>query len=415
MPEDTPPRLTGALTREDQLCLLLSRGQLTPDEQAQAREFLAAPVQWPLLLERAYTHQVYPLVYRNLRQLGFPAVPDAVQAELKVGFFANALRNQLLAEELVRLLGLLGEAGISVIPLKGVTLAQSLYGDADSRVCSDIDILVPPANVTQALGLILASGYRDDFRNRFFSKLTLRHGRHYDLWGPSFLLELHWQLVQHSSRNDEAIKDLWAEARPETFFGAPALSLSPEWELLYLSIHAADHAWQSLKWLSDIHQIASSAPVDWPKVTQKAERLELDLVIRQTLTASSLLLGTPRPSGYSPASLPKGTRLFPNVPFPGGAPEAAFFHLRVLKRPLDKLRCVANVVLIPKQADLDFLRLPAPLSFLYYVVRPLRLVWRWFLRLPSHVSQDGPVNVGKEREVAREAQGVKDGQRRDST
>src|ERR1035441_1539816 len=107
MPEDTPPRLTGALTREDQLCLLLSRGQLTPDEQAQAREFLAAPVQWPLLLERAYTHQVYPLVYRNLRQLGFPAVPDAVQAELKVGFFANALRNQLLAEELVRLLGLL--------------------------------------------------------------------------------------------------------------------------------------------------------------------------------------------------------------------------------------------------------------------------------------------------------------------
>src|ERR1035441_7453542 len=293
MPEDTPPRLTGALTREDQLCLLLSRGQLTPDEQAQAREFLAAPVQWPLLLERAYTHQVYPLVYRNLRQLGFPAVPDAVaaelkvgffaparrrgvpdafQAELKVGFFANALRNQLLAEELVRLLGLLGEAGISVIPLKGVTLAQSLYGDADSRVCSDIDILVPPANVTQALGLILASGYRDDFRNRFFSKLTLRHGRHYDLWGPSFLLELHWQLVQHSSRNDEAIKDLWAEARPETFFGAPALSLSPEWELLYLSIHAADHAWQSLKWLSDIHQIASSAPVDWPKVTQKAER-----------------------------------------------------------------------------------------------------------------------------------------------
>ena len=94
--------------------------------------------------------------------------------------------------------------------------------------------------------------------------------------------------------------------------------------------------------------------------------------------------------------------------------EAAFFHLRVLKRPLDKLRCVATILLIPKLTDRDFLQLPASPDFLYYMVRPLRLVWRWFLRLLARVFQDGPVNVGKQREVAREAQAVKDGQRSDS-
>ncbi len=125
MHKDIPPHLT----REDRLCLLLCRGQLTLDEQARAREFLTAPLQWPLLLERAYTHDVYPLVYRNLRQLDFSAVPQMVQTELKRAYLVNALRNQLLAEDLARLLDLLSDSDIPVIPLKGVALAESLYGD----------------------------------------------------------------------------------------------------------------------------------------------------------------------------------------------------------------------------------------------------------------------------------------------
>jgi len=383
------------MTAEDQLCLLLARGQIEPDVHQRILKFLASPLRWPLLLERAYDHQVYPLVYRNLRQLGFPAVPDTVQTSLKGAYLANALRNQLLAEELARLLHLLSDAGIPAIPLKGVALAESLYGDPAARVCADIDLLIRPTNLNQTLDLMLTSGYRDDFRDRFFSKLTLRHGRHYDLVRDkrdiSFCLELHWQLVQHSSRNDEATTDLWAEARPKTFFGASALSLSTEWEFLYLSIHAADHNWQSLKWLADIHQVATSTPVDWPRITQKAERLELDLVIGQTLNASSLLLGTPLPLGWSPNS-----RVFPNVPFPAGGPAPAFSHLRVLRQPLDKLRCVANVVLVPKPADRNFLRLPTPVGSLYYVVRPLRLVGKRLLRLAARVLQDRPVNVGKQ-------------------
>ena len=85
-------------------------------------------------MERARSHQVYPLVYRNLSDLGFSGVPEAVQSGLKSLYLANALRNQLLAEELARVLRLLGDAGIPVIPLKGVPLAQSLFGDPAARV-----------------------------------------------------------------------------------------------------------------------------------------------------------------------------------------------------------------------------------------------------------------------------------------
>lgn len=102
-----------------------------------------------MILERAYTHQVYPLLYRNLRDLGFPGIPEQVRTELKGLYLANAIRDQLLAEELTRLVSLLGKAGIPVTPLKGVTLAQTLCGDPAARVCSDIDLLVPTNEVVR--------------------------------------------------------------------------------------------------------------------------------------------------------------------------------------------------------------------------------------------------------------------------
>lgn len=207
------------LSAEDQLCLLLARGSLTTAERTRAEGFLATPLRWPVILEHAYSHQVYPLLYRNLQDLGFPRVPEAVRAELKGKFMANALRNQLLAEELARLLGILGEAGIRVVPLKGVALAQALYGDTAARVCIDIDILVPPADVAQAINLILAAGYRSEVDDPYFSKLVLRHGRHFNAVregrGISFVVELHWMLVQHCSRDGVAVADLWAKVRPK--------------------------------------------------------------------------------------------------------------------------------------------------------------------------------------------------------
>jgi Uncharacterised nucleotidyltransferase len=367
---------------EDELCLLLARGQLSPEVRTRILQFLAAPLQWPLILERACAHQVYPLLYRNLRDLGFPGVPETVKTELKGIFSANALRNQLLAEELARLLILFDEAGIRVVPLKGVALAQTLYGDTAARVSVDLDILVPAANVTKAIEVILASGYRAENGDPYFSKLLLRHGRHYDAVreapGISFLLEVHWILVQHSSKDPEAVSNLWAEARPQSYFGAPGLSLSPEWNFLYLAIHATDHEWRSLKWLVDIHELALSGTIDWEKVAKKAERFEIRVPIRQTLAVSSLLLETPIPSCFSPAVVPDGMRLFPYVPPAEDASNAyAFRHLRLLKRRSDKARYFATILFAPKSTDLEFLRLPRWLSFLYYVIRPLRLACKW--------------------------------------
>ena len=104
---------------EDRLCLLLSRGQLSSEEQTDARKLLRLPFQWPELLKVVYAHETWPLVYRNLRELAFFAVPDAVQLELKSAYAATALYNQFAADELVALLRGFDDVGVSVVPLAG--------------------------------------------------------------------------------------------------------------------------------------------------------------------------------------------------------------------------------------------------------------------------------------------------------
>ena len=179
------------MTSEDQLSLFLARGSLPPRVQEQARALLATPLDWDLILERVTAEEIYPLFYRNLETLGFAGVgkqgagskeqgagsgeqgangelriakceiaespvvgPRSVRERLGGLAKINAFRNTLLTEELVRVLKLLADAGIPTIPLKGVTLAQSLYGDPALRACVDLDILVPRSMVARAFNLL---------------------------------------------------------------------------------------------------------------------------------------------------------------------------------------------------------------------------------------------------------------------
>jgi hypothetical protein len=373
------------MSPEDELCLLLARGQLSPEAQERALGLLECPLRWDFLLERAREHQVVPLLYRSLRALDFQGVPDAARAQLRAAFQMNALRNAFLAGELARVLQLLNDSGVPVIPLKGVTLAESLYGDSAFRVCSDIDILVPPSEALRARRLILAHGYTSPFTEDFFVNHQLRTIGECPLFPAkqafSYPLEVHWTLLRHSRKDDQAMQDLWFRARPKDFFGVRAYSLTPDWEFLYLAWHAAYHKWHTLKWLADIHELCVSAHIDWQQVREKAERFELDSIVGYTLTACSSLFGTPAPANFLSRALPAGVHLFPTSLAPSEVWKAQLFYPRLLKRPSERLRCMAEMFFVPRLADYTFFPLPPSLSFLYYFLRPLRLTgkWSWLL------------------------------------
>jgi hypothetical protein len=406
MPPDTCHLTPGTcFSPEDRLLLLLCRGRVSADQEAEARELLLQPAasslqpavsgpqptahspqpHWSRIIARAIEQEILPLFRRNLETLGFPGVPADARARMNDLCRTNTARQLFLVEELRRLLRLLDSAGIPAIPLKGPWLAQRLYGDYTLRVCADLDLMVPPGDALEAIRLVAAAGYSGALPERLLTGWLLDHSIEYPLTRrePAITcgVELHWKLWDARPSACPATSDMWAEALPSALLGAPAYALSPEWELLHLCVHAAQHQWQSLKWLADINEICCSGGIDWGRVREKADRFRLAVVVELTLAACRRLFGTfdrePLPAGFRLALLPRGVRLFPAPGSAYAALRMGFAYSRLMPGVWEKLRCLAEIVFVPRLADRQAVALPASLGFLYYPLRPLRLALKW--------------------------------------
>ena len=91
------------------------------------------------------------------------AFAGAVKETVEAGR-SSALVMQMLTW---RLLAALSEAGIVAMPLKGPFLSERLYGDAALRSSTDIDLLVPVADLDRALLALEGAGCRRVRRGRY--------------------------------------------------------------------------------------------------------------------------------------------------------------------------------------------------------------------------------------------------------
>jgi hypothetical protein len=265
-----------------------------------------------------------------------------------------------------------------------VALAESLYGDVTVRACSDIDILVPRSFVPEAFRLLLANGWErgeDDEVAPADIGLLLRSKIDYAFVSrsdsASVLLELHWDLAWRWRRDSAATDDLWADAERQKFFGVDAYTLSPEWEILYLAVHAARHRWRALKWLVDIHEACSARRLDWGRLSDKARHLGWEKVLHVTLSTCHALFDTPVPDDLSRRALPRWLRIFPESPVEAGLWQEALFATRVFGGISAKLGYLGRLLFLPTIRERELISLPAPMGVLYYPLRPLRLAGRW--------------------------------------
>ena len=382
------------MTDADRLLRILVQGDVSADLEDRARG-LIGNVSWSRLFDRAEAHGVVPLAARSLAALGWPDVPSTERAAFEAARRINAARNALVARALVRVLEGLGRAGVPVIPLKGVALSESLYGDAALRVSADLDVLVPGECVARAWMVLGELGYvMADHEERVEASeigLLLESNIEYAFASPEAAgcpVELHWGIAWRWPHSAPAMADLWADARPRPFRGAPAHALGPEWDLLYLAVHAARHRWASLKWLVDIHEVCRRGGLDWEKLRAKAGRFGLTEVLEISLQASAALFDTPLLPSRAPArALPGWLDLFPATPDPLDIWRGALYPARLFARPSEKVRYLARVLLVPTLAERRLIRLPASLRALYYPLRPLRLGGRWGLDVAGGIGR----------------------------
>jgi hypothetical protein len=350
---------------------------------------LAAEVDWPALLRLAERHRLVPHLHRHLRP-SWNTLPADFAAGLRARFAAGARRALLLAGELHAVLGALSHAGVRALAYKGPALAVDAYGDLAMRTLSDLDLLVPPAEVPRAMDVLAARGYAPRHaltpaRERAFRRVD----GDYPLWreGTETLVELH----AHASSLRFGVRlstdEMVARARPVRVGGADVLAPAVDDLLLALALHGAKHRWARLEWIAAFAEVARASPDALAFALRRAPGLRmrrvLALALRVARDVVGLLLSVEVSAAVSDdgpltgLAAEVGRVLWDGAEEPEDTAANLAFNLRLREGVGERMRFAWRWLTLPTPEDWQALPLPDALLPLYRVLRPARLLARY--------------------------------------
>jgi hypothetical protein len=377
------------------------------------RALLQEELDWDYTIWSAMRHGILPLLSWNLNTICPEAVPKASMDPLRDGFSAIARDNLFLTGELRKLLKLFEAHNIPVLPFKGPSLAALVYGNLSLRHFRDLDILVHKRDILNAKTLLLSQGYclRDQLTEAQETTLLQSfHGYTFDRNDGRVTIDLHWRFVPNPFFFPLDLELLWERMEQVPFAGTTILSLPPEDLLLILCVHGAKDRWSRLIWVCDIAElIRAHGRMDWKRVIEQARTLSSERKLLLGLLLASALLGAALPEEVmqrvqtnpvvKSLAARVRKRLFSAPDFLAEKAEGIVLHLGVTDRLWDRgsywLYCL-SLLITPSKADQALLALPVRFSFLYCLLRPIRLVrtygrWPW---KPNTATPTKPEGMG---------------------
>ncbi|WP_416828298.1 nucleotidyltransferase family protein [Ectobacillus polymachus] len=197
----------------------------------------------------AVSSQVYWLLKEQDRLSQTPAF---FRERLKRKYEEALYQSMFIKNQLEQILNKMEEMKIEVIPMKGVTFAEKYFGYFGARWTSDIDLLIKPAQVEQAIACVKELSFTtEDSRDMFsydygFSKI---------LPGSPFSVpvELHVDILRRDTSKLE-IADFWKDAAPYQSYSY-VKEFSDLHTFYMICLHGWKHSFTSMKYFIDIMQL----------------------------------------------------------------------------------------------------------------------------------------------------------------
>jgi hypothetical protein len=244
-----------------------------------AREALpSGDVDWKGAQECAIRMGVFPLfaqrilaIDRSFEPSRNAGMPLDVHRQWRERLHRHSALALVLVNENERLLSLFLAEGIDILPVKGPTLAQRIYGNPLLREYVDLDYVVPWSDLERACGVLDHAGFTPELggpKSAEFRAQLARMDHHTEIRylrevaGITVIVELHWDVFPEGDPHERP-----SDWRAET-------------HALYLALHGSKHLWQPLKYLCDYRDwVACHAPAfDWTWYFELARRQKLCLV-----------------------------------------------------------------------------------------------------------------------------------------
>lgn len=382
-------------TLEVELLLCCARVHIDTATVERIKTLLQQDVNWEWLIQLAHQHRVAALLYCNLNVTYSEAVPKAVLNMLRLEFQTIAQRNLFMMQELLRLLKLFDAHNIPAIPFKGPVLATDIYGNLALRQFGDLDILLHKRDILKAKNLMLSHNYNAWHKLSSAEETVHLHVQfEYNFMrnDNQVFVELHWGFTPKYLAFDLDPESVWEDIQQISIGGTKVSNLSPENLLLILCVHGNKDLWTRLSWVCDIAEVIRvHQTINWQQVIEQAKKLGGERMLLLGLYLASKLLETSLPEEVrqrieadpvvDSLAAQVCQQLFCKSDSSFGNSEIWRFYLQSRENLHDKIRHLLFRAFLPTIADPRFLPLPESLFFLYYLLRPFRLVRKYCLNL----------------------------------
>jgi len=345
---------------------------------------------WKFLGQIIKVHQVRPMVYKVL-SAGYHGVDPVFLEMLRKNCLQVATGNLQKLDELVRLSKLFKTRGIKIVPYKGVILSRILFGDYISRETADIDFLTDPVYFPQLREILLSEGYVYSYYNPDFEKQIL--GTSFELLFTKrtesglLKIEVHWQLTSKMLDIPLQLKDLMKNPDTVNIRGQELETLNLENLALSLMVHhGCNDIWRVMRHCLDIGLFMEKYrdEIDWARFYELTKKYHIRKTSATGFYLAQELFGSAVPKPFrdetkNADSLIASLLRFPPVNRVKFTLQNLRQHLQLRDSYLDKIRLLFHYLvagITPNIRDMEAVKVPQPWYFLYYFIKPFRLIFK---------------------------------------
>lgn len=220
-------------------------------------------IDWQRLEKLATFHSIRPVVYDAFRHIGFE---NEYSTKIKSYTIGQSIINLGTTQELARLLDLLQNQNIRVLPYKGLLFINELYSNQNLRETHDVDLLVHPEDAKKALKILINDGYIFDAkigRNLSFDEITDTLLSTFGIIevgldkmttvGINVHIDFHWRLYEDFYQYTIDFTEFFTHQKQTTYSSRTVFFPSKKSQfLMLLNHHGGRENWCRLKHFCDL-------------------------------------------------------------------------------------------------------------------------------------------------------------------
>lgn len=354
------------------------------------RFLLKTSISWEVTYKRLTAHEIRPLAFKVISgDPNLSLVP--IFDRLKSDCLSVSYMNLQMLKETIRLHKLFESKNMTLVSYKGVTLSKMLFDDYAMREVCDGDFIVDYTETVNATNLLIEDGYKTDFYfkeadEEYVKKVTCERQlfkiKQIDL---PFKIEMHWKLLQSMFDVPLSNETILKNVCEISVTGDKIKSLNIDYTLISLLCHhGVNDVWRSLKHIVDIAMFVKkfNDEIDWEIFNLHLKKLNISRSSDIGFSLVEKIFGICNKKKIHVAErneqmVIRNLFTYPMISRLKYSPKNLIQHLSLRDSHKDRFRLFLNyvkVLIVPSADDLKYFKLPGKLFFLYYVLKPFRLI-----------------------------------------